>query len=224
MPSHLLYVDVWSDLVCPFCYLETPVIDQLRNAYGDAVEIRWHAFELRPEPAPLLDPNSDAITDSWENSVQPLAAERGMTMRLPPVASRSQKAFETALFARETGRFDVVHRAIFKAYFEEGIDIGDTDALLDIAATCGIDPEMLEEALDEGTYTDLVIEDKEFATKLGVSGVPFAMLSRDAAPGAKQPPPIALRRADPAFRSNHRTPLPGRLSLCLTRSGHAAST
>jgi predicted DsbA family dithiol-disulfide isomerase len=192
-----LFVDVWSDFVCPFCYLETPVIDQLRNAYGDAVEIRWHAFELRPEPTALLDPNSDAIADSWENSVQPLAAERGLTMRLPPVAPRSRKAFETAMFARESGRFEVVHRAIFKAYFEEGIDIGDTDALLDIAATCGIDPEMLEEALDEGTYTDLVIEDEEFATKLGVSGVPFAVLSREGAPGAEPPPPIALRGAAP---------------------------
>jgi predicted DsbA family dithiol-disulfide isomerase len=193
----MLFIDVWSDFVCPFCYLETPVIDQLRNAYGDAVEIRWHAFELRPEPAPLADPNSEAIVSGWENSVLPLAAERGLTMRMPSVAPRSRKAFETAMYARESGRFDVVHRAIFKAYFEEGIDIGDADALIDIAAACGIDPELLEESLDDGTYTDLVVEDEEFATKLGVSGVPFAVLSRDPAPGQEPPPPIALRGAAP---------------------------
>jgi predicted DsbA family dithiol-disulfide isomerase len=192
-----LFVDVWSDFVCPFCYLETPVLDQLRNAYGDAVEIRWHAFELRPEPTPLLDANSDAIADSWEKSVLPLAAERGLTMRQPKVAPRSRKAFETALFARESGRYDVVHRALFKAYFEEGIDIGDADSLLDVAAACGLDPEMLEEALDDGTYTDLVIEDEEFASRLGVSGVPFAVLSREPAPGQEAPPPIALRGAAP---------------------------
>ncbi|WP_250477437.1 MULTISPECIES: DsbA family protein [unclassified Caballeronia] len=195
--TSVLYIDVWSDFVCPFCYLETPVLDQFRNAYGDAVEIRWHAFELRPEPAPLVDPNDEKIVESWENSVRPLAEERGVTMRLPPVTPRSRKAFETAMFARESGRFDLVHRAIFKAYFEEGIDIGDTDSLLDIAATCGVDPEMLEEALDDGTYTDLVIEDEEFAKKLGVSGVPFAVLSREAAPGQEPPPPIALRGAAP---------------------------
>jgi predicted DsbA family dithiol-disulfide isomerase len=192
-----LFVDVWSDFTCPFCYLETPVLDQLRNAYGEAVEIRWHAFELRPEPTPLPDPNSEPIVTSWENSVVPLADERGLLMRMPPVAPRSRKAFETAMFARESGRYDVVHRAIFKAYFEEGIDIGDADALLDIAATCGIDPELLEESLDDGTYTDLVIEDEEFAKKLGVSGVPFAVLSRDGAPGQEPPPPIALRGAAP---------------------------
>ncbi|MDR5801749.1 MULTISPECIES: DsbA family protein [unclassified Caballeronia] len=193
----VLYVDVWSDFTCPFCYLETPVLDQFAKAYGNAVELRWHAFELRPEPTPLPDPNSEQAQDAWENSVVPLAEERNMLMRPPPVAPRSRKAFETALFAQESGRFDIVHRAIFKAYFEEGIDIGDPDALIDIAATCGIDPELLEEALDEGTYTDLVIEDEEFAKQLGVSGVPFAVLSREAAPGKEPPPPIALRGAAP---------------------------
>jgi predicted DsbA family dithiol-disulfide isomerase len=197
MTSPTLYVDVWSDYVCPFCYLELPVLDQFRNAYGDAVEIRWHAFELRPEPTPTLDPNADSLHDTWDRAVYPMATERGMTLRLPPVQPRSRKAFETVLFARETNRQDIVHRAIFKAFFEDGIDIGDTDALLDIAATCGIDPEMLEESLDDGTYTDLVIEDEEFAKKIGVTGVPFAVLSRDGAPDQEPPPPIALRGAAP---------------------------
>jgi predicted DsbA family dithiol-disulfide isomerase len=198
MTSPVLYVDVWADFVCPFCYLEMPVLDQFRNAYGDAVEIRWHAFELRPEPTPLPDSNSDAIVDSWEKSVYPLASERGVTMRMPLVNPRSRKAFETAMFARESNRFEEVYRAMYKAYFEDGIDIGDADALLDIAATCGVDPELLEEALDDGTYTDLVIEDEEFAKKIGVTGVPFAVLSRDPAPGSLTPPaPIALRGAAP---------------------------
>jgi predicted DsbA family dithiol-disulfide isomerase len=197
MTSPSLYVDVWSDYVCPFCYLQTPVLDQLRTAFGDAVEIRWHAFELRPEPSPTVDPESDALHDTWENSVYPLAAERGMTMRLPPVQPRSRKALETAMFARENERFEPVHRAIFKALFEDGIDIGDTDALIDIAATCGVDPELLEEALLEDAFTDLVMEDEEFARKIGVTGVPFAVLSREPAPGAEPPPAIALRGAAP---------------------------
>jgi predicted DsbA family dithiol-disulfide isomerase len=197
MTSPSLWIDVWSDFVCPFCYLQTPVLDQLRNAYGDAVEIRWHAFELRPEPTPLPDANSDAIIDTWDKSVYPLAAERGVTVRLPLVNPRSRKAFETAIFARESNRYDLVHRAIFKAYFEDGIDIGDTDALLDIAATCGIDPELLEESIAEGEFTDLVIEDEDFAKSIGVTGVPFAVLSRDGAPGEEPPAPIALRGAAP---------------------------
>ncbi|MGI4862060.1 MAG: DsbA family oxidoreductase [Janthinobacterium lividum] len=193
-----LYLDVWSDYVCPFCYLELPVLDQFRNAYGDAVEIRWHAFELRPEPAPTLDPDADDLHDNWERAIYPLATERNLLLRLPPVQPRSRKALEAAFFARDAGLFETVHRAIFKAFFEDGLDIGDEDILIDIAANCGVDPEMLEEALNEGTYADAVQEDQAFAQKLGVSGVPFVVLSRDAPVGEDQPPaPIALRGAAP---------------------------
>ncbi|CAM2157174.1 DsbA family oxidoreductase [Pararobbsia alpina] len=191
-----LYIDVWSDYVCPYCFLEVPVLDQFRAAYGDTVEFRWHAFELRPEPAELLDPDSEELNRSWAYSVLPMAEERGLTMRLPPVQPRSRKAFEAVLFARDEGRFDVVHRALFKAFFEDGLDIGDVDVLLDIAATCGLDPESLEEALNEGRYTDAVMEDERLAGEVGITGVPFAIVSR---PGTSEEPgkAIALRGAAP---------------------------
>jgi len=67
MTSSKLYLDVWSDFVCPFCYLEVPVIDQFKQTYGEAVEVRWHAFELRPEPASAIDPDSDLLHETWEN-------------------------------------------------------------------------------------------------------------------------------------------------------------
>lgn len=196
--SPTLYLDVWSDYVCPFCYLEMPVLDQFRNAYGDAIEIRWHAFELRPDPAPLLNPDSDALHDSWEQSIYPLAAERGLTMRLPQVQPRSRAALEAACFARDAGLFEIVHPALFRAFFEDGLDIGDIDTLIDICAACGVDPEMLEEALREGRYTATVDEDQAFAAKLGVTSVPFVVLSRDPPVGQDAPPPpIALRGAAP---------------------------
>jgi predicted DsbA family dithiol-disulfide isomerase len=191
----LIQIDVWSDYVCPFCYLELPVLDELRDAYGDALEVRWHAFELRPDPVPTLDPAGDYLRDTWARSVYPLADERGMTLRLPPVQPRSRKAFEVLCFAREEGRVDAVHRAIFKAFFEDGSDIGNTDVLLDIAASCGLDVEDLGDALTDGHYTDDVIADERFATDLGVTGVPFAIVSRDSPEGERRA--IALRGAAP---------------------------
>ena len=191
-----LYIDVWSDYVCPYCYLEVPVLDQFRAAYGNSVEFRWHAFELRPEPAALLDPESEELMRTWDYSVLPMADERNVTMRQPPVQPRSRKAFEAVLFARDEGRFDVMHRAVFKAFFEDGLDIGDHDVLLDIAATCGLDPESLEGALNEERYTEEVIEDERMAGEVGITGVPFAVVSR--AGTAEEPgKAIALRGAAP---------------------------
>ena len=87
-------------------------------------EIIWKAFELRPEPVPTLDPRGDYITRAWKHSVYPLAERLGMTMRLPPVQPRSKRAHEAAHWARSQGRFDDYHKAVFRAFFERGEDIG----------------------------------------------------------------------------------------------------
>ena len=56
MSAARVVVDVWSDYVCPFCYLQEPVFEAVSKQYGNAIEVRRHAFELRPEPVPTLDP------------------------------------------------------------------------------------------------------------------------------------------------------------------------
>jgi hypothetical protein len=78
-------VEIWSDYVCPFCYLELPAVERLKEEFGPRVDVSWHAFELRPEPAPTLDPDGEYLHDIWGRSVYPMAEERGMRLRLPPV-------------------------------------------------------------------------------------------------------------------------------------------
>jgi predicted DsbA family dithiol-disulfide isomerase len=56
LPVRLL---VWSDYVCPFSYLELPVLDEIERVFGDWVQVEWRAFELRPEPVPTLDPDGE---------------------------------------------------------------------------------------------------------------------------------------------------------------------
>src|SRR2546423_7751388 len=92
-------INVWSDYVCPFCYLEKPVLERLRQEFGDAIEVHWRAFELRPEPVPTLDPAGEYLRTVWAQAVYPMAAERGLTLRLPPDQPRSRRAFESAEFA-----------------------------------------------------------------------------------------------------------------------------
>lgn len=109
-----IQITVWSDYVCPFCYLEEPVLTRIRQDYGETVDLQWRAFELRPAPAPTLDPNGEYLRTVWDQAVYPMARQRGMTLRLPPVQPRSRRAFELAEFARANGRFDDVHRASSK--------------------------------------------------------------------------------------------------------------
>lgn len=169
-------VSVWSDYVCPFCYLEEPVLERLKREEGERIAIEWRAFELRPEPEPTLDPNGVYLHDIWSRAVYPLARERGMTLRLPPLQPRSRKALEAAEFARAQGHFDAMHNALFRAFFEEGRDIGSVDILLEIGAEQGLDVATLAQALARGHYTETVLADEALAKRLGVQGVPMMLL------------------------------------------------
>ena len=165
-------LQVWSDYVCPFCYLEMPVLDRLQREYGDRLAVEWKAFELRPEPIPTLDPDGSYLHDVWSRSVYPMARERGVMLRLPPVQPRSRPAHEAGAFAGQQGAFDRMHRGLFRAFFEEGRDIGDVDVLTEIAGEEGLDGEALRRALDKGRYTGQVLGDRALADRLGIRGVP----------------------------------------------------
>lgn len=175
-------LDVWSDYVCPFCYLQLPVIDRLRKEFGDAVSVEWHAFELRPEPVPTLDPAGEYLRTTWARSVYPMAEERGMVLRLPPVQPRSRKAFEASEFARDQDRFDAMHHAIFRGFFDDGMDIADIAVLLDLGAGVGLDREALRKALEENRYTHRVASDASLAYRLGINAVPAMLVRRDDEP------------------------------------------
>lgn len=192
-------IDVWSDYVCPFCFLEQPVLDQVRAACGDQVQVRWHAFELRPAPVPTLDPDGDYLHTTWQRAVYPMAAERGLTLKLPPVQPRSRKAMEAAEFARDAGHFDAMHDALFRAFFQDGSDLADIEVLVATGRSVGLDGDALRGALIDGRHTAAVVDDQRLARQLGISGVPMLVVRRaddpvgtgEALSGAQPYPAIA---------------------------------
>lgn len=185
---------VWSDYVCPFCYLEVPVLERVLEDYGDQIAIDWRAFELRPDPVPTLDPDGDDLHDVWERSVYPMAEERGLLLRLPPVQPRSRKAHEAAAYARSVGQLGVLHSALFRAFFEEGLDIGDERVLLDLAATVGLDAGALLDALRSGRFREVVEADLRLAQRMGLTGVPAIVVVPDETLGG---PPLLVSGAQP---------------------------
>jgi len=190
-------IDIWSDYVCPFCYLELPVVEKLKREFGDRVVVTWRAFELRPEPAPTLQPQGKYLQDTWERLVYPMARDRGMTLRLPPVQPRSRMAFEAAMHAREVNAFDIMHAGLFRAFFEHGKDIGDMSTLLAIAATLEIDAGPLQDALESERHAQQIDEDRVLAEELGMQGVPFLIVRLDGQPCIEG---TALRGAVPYDR------------------------
>lgn len=151
------------------------------------VEIIWRAFELRPEPAPMIDPNSEYLRRVWGDSVAPLAERLGITMRFPPVKPRTRLAHEAAHWARAQGRFEDYHGEIFRAFFERGEDIGDVDVLMALAQELGLDSHSLRQALISHELAASVVAEEREAARLGVSGVPAFIANRKAALSGVQP-------------------------------------
>jgi len=171
-------IDVWSDYVCPFCYLEQPVLRRIARQYQGKVVLEWRAFELRPEPVPTLDPDCEYLHAIWNRAVYPMAHTRGMKLRLPPIQPRSRRAFEAAEFARAHGRFADMHEALFRAFFQEGLDLGSLSVLLQVGAGVGLHTETLRRALETGQRAAKVVQDEKLAYEIGITGVPTMVLSR----------------------------------------------
>ena len=171
-------IDIWSDYVCPFCYLEMPIADQLQTHFEEDLLIEWHAFELRPDLVPTLDPDGEYLHRIWGQSVHPMAENRGMTLKLPPVQPRSRKAFEATEFACDQDMGNLMHRAIFYSFFEEGRNIGSVDVLVDIGSNIGLDADQLQAALASNLYAARVLKDEALAAQLGISAVPAMLLRR----------------------------------------------
>ncbi|MDI4637583.1 MULTISPECIES: DsbA family oxidoreductase [Halomonadaceae] len=187
MSSPRITIDVFSDYVCPFCYLEEPELAALKARFGEAVDIRWRAFELRPEPAPTLEPDGDYLHDTWARAVYPIAEERGMTLRLPRIQPRSRLAHEATAWARDvdaqragemttTGdkldSADALRSALFRGFFEDSLDLADPTALVAVTKDLDLDGGSLEKALDERRYREQVLADQRTAQQLGIQGVP----------------------------------------------------
>lgn len=155
------------------------MVDRLRQDYGSSVEIAWQAFELRPEPVPTLDPDSEYIRDRWAASVLPMAAERGLLMRVPPVQPRTRLAFQLVELARDHQKFDAMHLALFEAFFREGRDIGNVDVLAGLGDRLGVAAALVRRSLQRGTYLQRVLDQEALARGIGVDGVPAMLIGDD---------------------------------------------
>lgn len=147
----------------------------------------WKAFELRPDPAPSLDPAGEYLTRVWRDSVYPLAERLGMTMRLPPIQPRSRRAHEAAKWAQTQDQFDAYNAALFRAFFERGEDISNTDVLASLAHDLGLDDSTLRTSLESKQFEPTVIADEREAAELGVHAVPAFVFNRRFALTGVQP-------------------------------------
>ena len=152
----MLKIKVYSDFVCPYCFFGEVVLERALAGIEnrDKVEIEWMPFELRPEPTPTLKPEEDYLQTTWQNSVYPMAKQLGIEIVLPNVSPQpyTHLAFEGYQFAKEQGLGEKYTDRMFRAFFQEELNIGEIDVLTDLAKEIGMDADAFRQALESRKY------------------------------------------------------------------------
>ena len=204
-------IEVWSDFVCPFCYIGKRNFETALGQWGEADQVEWihRSYQLQPDAAPL--PGTDVYTylaqakgitveDSrnMHASVAQRAAMVGLDFRFDDaVAVNTARAHRWMVASRGTGRESALAERIFRAYFTEGQDIGDAAVLRALAEEVGYTGEALA-ALEAGAEgagrpaaEEAVERDMQAAYAAGVRGVPhFRVVSTGRVISGAQPPSV----------------------------------
>lgn len=170
-----------TDFVCPYCLVAKAALEEALRETGMEADIRIQPFELTQEPKPRVDTYHDEERKKRYQILMEPARALGLDMKLPPaVCPRpyTRLAFEGLFFAREKGMEERYADLVYRAYFEEEQDIGETEILCGIAERAGLNGDEFRKALQEGIYTEKVGKETEYSrTALEITGVPTIYLN-----------------------------------------------
>ena len=169
-------VRFYYDVVCPYSYLETHVMEAAEDE--GAVEVEWLPFELRPAPKPLLEPRGDHLRVDWTRHVYARAQALGIEIHLPRYQPRSTLPLAACLWAGDQGRLREFKHALYEAFFCEGEDIATDRELARAARRVGLDPDGAVEAAYSADRLAVIRELRGEAEAAGVAGVP-TLLTED---------------------------------------------
>lgn len=204
MASAPLELELFADVVCPWCYIgHTRLLRALAAPGAPAARVRWRAFELQPslppegvEARPFYERKfgGKARVDAIFARTTEVARGDGLTLRfeLMKRAPNSRLAHRAILLLQEDGARDAAATACFRGHFEDGADIGDLDALVALLGRHGVPGDLaaLRERLVAGAAREEVLADEREAAQLGVDGVPFFVANRRLALSGAQPPEV----------------------------------
>jgi len=185
-------IDVWYDVVCPWCWLGKARLDSAVKEVGGEVEVVSRSFQLDGKADADLDilttdmlvkkyGMSRAQIDALHQRLVTMGHEVGIEYKFDRVrTSNTFDAHQLVHHARKEGgesKANELAERLFKANFQDGKRIGTRDVLLAIAAEAGLNEAEVRAALETAAYAENVRADESKARGLGVSGVPFFLIN-----------------------------------------------
>ncbi|WP_276358954.1 DsbA family oxidoreductase [Daejeonella sp. H1SJ63] len=192
MNQKKMHVEIWSDVMCPFCYIGKrrfeKALDQISGK--ENIEIIWKSYQLAP----------DLKTDSSKNINQYLSEHKGISLEHAQqmndqvtrmaageglvynfdkaIVANSMNAHRFSHFAKQYSKQNDAEELLFRAYFTDGKNTDDQNTLIELGNEIGLDPVKLKSVLESQQYADEVRADILEAQQIGVRGVPFFVFDR----------------------------------------------
>lgn len=216
-------VEIWSDVMCPFCYIGKRRFETAMSKFGDAagIEVEWRSFQLDPtieagHGKDLYQYLSERKGIPYEQAVQmnaqvaAMAADAGIVFEpANAVVANSFDAHRLSHLAKQHGLQDAAEERLFKSYFTESKDFADHTVLTELGKEIGLDENSVKATLNSDAFAKEVHEDINEAQALGIRGVPFFVFDRKYAVSGAQASEAFLEVLNKSFgewRKEHPAP------------------
>jgi predicted DsbA family dithiol-disulfide isomerase len=212
-----MQVEIFSDVVCPWCYIGKRRFEQALADFPHRaeVEVTWRSYELDPTApvgggGPVIDSLAEKYGVSPEQvrasqaNITEVAASLGLDYHLEDsVRGSTLQAHELLHLAHDRGLQDALKERLLRAYFTEGESPFDAETLVRLAAEAGLDPDEAATVLADRTYAPAVADDLELARAFGIRGVPFFVIDRAFGVEGAQPAELIREALDQAWAASH---------------------
>jgi len=201
----VLYVEVISDVICPWCYIGKRRLEKAIATLDrqPEVQVRWLPFQLNPQmPKDGINRREYRTRKfgSWERSLEldakmvAVGEAEGIHFAFDRIerTPNTLDAHRLIWLADQQGVQDAVVGALFRAYFTEGRDISNRETLIDVVAEAGLNRNQAESVLNSDEGMQAISEANEQAQRIGVEGVPFFIVNGEITLSGAQPPDAFL--------------------------------
>lgn len=196
-------VDIWSDVICPWCYVGKARFEKALDSFAhrDEVEVIYHSFELDPSsPRGQSESNLTMLSKKFgkspaealalDDQVGSLARAEGLGFDSERPVGNTFDVHRVLHLGLDRGVQQALLGAVNDAYFAQARDVFDRDVLTEVAVGAGLNADEVGKVLDGDAYADEVRQDESQARQIGISGVPFFVF--DMALGASGAQPAEL--------------------------------
>lgn len=184
-----VHVKIYSDYICPFCYIGFLRLEKLRGEYD--VDVDWRFLEIHPDNPPEGKPVTELgyPPDHWAMlmaNLSRMAEAEGVTLPERTFTTNSRRALKLAqaVWEEQPGVFETLNREMYEAYFLRGENIGDPAILESLAASCGVDPAVVQRAWSEPHYEEVLEGNQRNAMQLRITGTPTYVFENQVYSGA----------------------------------------